>query len=98
MSVKYGEILVGIEERYYICRKGKNMDVTLDKTKNILLTLPKNEVGFLRSLAKKMGWTPRKQKESSIDKSLKEAHCNMIYSVKDMNNKDIVGQILNSDV
>ena len=45
-----------------------------------------------------MGWTTRKQKESSIDKSLKEAHCNMIYSVKDMNNKDIVGQILNSDV
>ena len=77
------------------------MGATLNNTEDILLTIPKNEVGFLRSLAKKMGWTTRKQKESSIDKSLKEAHCNMIYSVysvKDMNNKDIVGQILNSDV
>ncbi len=74
------------------------MDVTLDKTENILLTLPKSEIGFLRSLAKKMGWTARKQKESSIDKSLKEANCHMVYSVKDPENKDIVSQILNSDV
>lgn len=39
-----------------------------------------------------------KQKESSIDKSLKEAHYNIVYSVKDTDNKDIVGQILNNDV
>ena len=74
------------------------MDVTLDKTENILLTLPKSEIGFLRSLAKKMGWGLKKQKESSIDKSLKEAHCHMIYSVENSEDKDIVGQILNSDV
>lgn len=74
------------------------MDIALDKTENILLTLPKSEIGFLRSLAKKMGWTAKKQKESSIDKSLREAHCHMIYSVKSPEDKDIVGQILNSDV
>jgi len=79
-------------------QKTDNMGATLNNTEDILLTIPKNEVGFLRSLAKKMGWTTRKQKERSIDKSLKEAHCNMVYPVKDMNNKDIVGQILNSDV
>lgn len=74
------------------------MNVTLENTEDILLTLPKSEIGFLRSLAKKMGWTAKKQKESSIDKSLKEAHCHMIYSVKNTEDKDIVGQILKSDV
>lgn len=91
-------MLVGIVERYYICRKEITMDLALDKTENVLLTLPKSEVGLLRSLAKKMGWTAKKQKVSSIDKSLKEAHCHMIYSVENSKDKDIVGQILNSDV
>lgn len=56
------------------------------------LTLPHADVGLLKSLSKKMGWSVRVERKSGIEKGLDDIRKGNLYHAK--NSEDLLKQIL----
>ena len=61
-------------------------------TENVQLTLPNTDLGFLRTISKKMGWSLKLQRKSGIDKGLEDVRKGNVYHAK--NSEDLIKQIL----
>lgn len=61
-------------------------------SENVTLSLPYGDLGLLRTLSKKMGWTMRRQRKSGIEKGLDDIRKGNVYHAK--NSEDLVKQIL----
>lgn len=65
---------------------------TSSTQENVYLSLPNSDLGFLRTLSKKMGWTVREERKSGIEKGLDDIRKGNVYHAKD--SADLVKQIL----
>ena len=61
-------------------------------TENVQLTLPNVDMGFLRAISKKMGWTLKRERKSGIEKGLEDIRKGNVYHAK--NSEDLLKQIL----
>ena len=59
---------------------------------NVSLTIPDNDISFLRALAKKMGWTMKRQRKSGIEKGLEDIKKGNVFHAKSP--EDMINQIL----
>ena len=64
-------------------------------SENVTLSLPYGDLGLLRSLSKKMGWTMRCQRKSGIEKGLDDIRKGNVFHAKD--SKDLIKQILEAE-
>ena len=60
--------------------------------KDVHLSLPDADLGFLRTLSKKMGWVIKVKRKSGIEKGLEDIEKGNIYHAK--NSDDLIKQIL----
>ena len=67
------------------------MDTTV-LFENVSLTVPDKDISFLRSLAKKMGWTMKRQRKSGIEKALEDIKKGNVFHAE--NSEDLINQIL----
>jgi len=67
------------------------METTLT-SEDILLTIPNSDVGFLRTISKKMGWTFKRHRKSGIEKGLEDIRKGNVFHAKD--SEDLIKQIL----
>jgi len=65
---------------------------TIATTENVQLTLPNADLGFLRTISKKMGWSLKLQRKSGIDKGLEDVRKGNVYQAK--NSEELIKQIL----
>jgi hypothetical protein len=65
---------------------------TLAISEDVTLSLPNTDIGFLRTLSKKMGWTMKLHRKSGIEKGLEDIRRGNVYRAKD--SQDLVKQIL----
>lgn len=65
---------------------------SLSIQENVQLTLPNADLSFLRTISKKMGWSLKLQRKSSIDKGLEDIRKGNIFHAK--NSEDLLKQIL----
>ena len=61
-------------------------------SESVYITLPNADVGLLRALAKKMGWTMKRQCKSGIEKGLEDIEKGNVFQAK--NSEDLINQIL----
>lgn len=55
------------------------------------LELPSMEVAFLRTLAKKMGWTIKRERKSGIQQALDDVEAGRLYEAKNVD--DLMEQL-----
>ena len=67
------------------------MDTTVN-FENVSLTIPDNDISFLRTLAKKMGWTMKRQRKSGVEKGLEDIKKGNVFHAE--NSEDLINQIL----
>ena len=67
------------------------METTLT-SEDILLTIPNSDMGFLRTISKKMGWTFKRHRKSGIEKGLEDIRNGNVFHAKD--SEDLIKQIL----
>ena len=67
------------------------MDTTISPEK-VFITLPNTDLSLLRALAKKMGWTIKRQRKSGIEKGLEDIKNGNVYHAE--NSDDLINQIL----
>jgi len=65
--------------------------MTTDTIQNISINVPKNDLKFFKTMAKKMGWTIQSKKKSGIDKALEDVKEGRLYKAKDAD--DLINQI-----
>ena len=65
--------------------------MTTDTVQNFSLDVPKSDLKFFKTMAKKMGWTIRPKKKSGIDKALEDVKEGRVYKAKDAD--DLISQI-----
>lgn len=65
---------------------------TIAVSEDVTLSLPNADISFLRSLAKKMGWTLKRHRKSGVEKGLDDIRKGNVYHAK--NSEDLVKQIL----
>jgi len=53
-------------------------------TTTVQLTVPNVDLKILKDLAKKFGWTVKKQKKSSFEKALEDIEAGRVYEAKDV--------------
>ncbi len=68
-----------------------DMETTLT-SEEIILTLPNSDMGFLRTISKKMGWTLKRHRKSGIEKGLEDIRKGNVFHAKD--SEDLIKQIL----
>ena len=51
-------------------------------SESVYITLPNADVGLLRALAKKMGWTMKRQCKSGIEKGLEDIEKGIVFQAK----------------
>lgn len=68
------------------------MQANVATTENVFLSLPNSDLNLLRTLAKKMGWTIKKQRKSGIDKGIEDIATGNVFHAKDSD--DLIQQIL----
>ncbi len=68
-----------------------DMGTTLT-SEEIILTLPNSDMGFLRTISKKMGWTLKRHRKSGIEKGLEDIRKGNVFHAKD--SEDLIKQIL----
>lgn len=61
-------------------------------SENVTLSLPNTDLGFLRALSKKMGWTLKRHRKSGIEKGLDDIRKGNVFHAK--NSEDLIKQIL----
>ena len=59
---------------------------------DVMLSLPNTDISFLRTLAKKMGWTMKIRRKSGIDKGLEDIRKGNVFHAKD--SQDLIKQIM----
>ena len=64
----------------------------LTASEDVTVSLPNADLGFLRTIAKKMGWTMKRQRKSGIEKGLEDIRKGNVYHAE--NADDLVKQIL----
>ena len=67
------------------------MDTTVS-SERVYITLPNADMSLLRALAKKMGWTMKRQRKSGIEKGLEDIKYGNVYHAE--NSEDLINQIL----
>lgn len=67
------------------------MDTAIS-SEQVSITLPNTDIGLLRALAKKMGWTMKRQRKSGIEKGLDDIKNGNVYHAE--NAEDLINQIL----
>ena len=67
------------------------MDTTV-QFENVSLTIPDNDISFLRTLAKKMGWTMKRQRKSGVEKGLEDIKKGNVFHAE--STEDLINQIL----
>ena len=72
--------------------KRKNIKAMQTNTENVQLTLPNVDMGLLRAISKKMGWTLKRERKSGIEKGLEDIRKGNVYKAK--NSEDLLKQIL----
>lgn len=65
---------------------------TVAISEDVMLSLPNSDIRFLRTLAKKMGWTMRRHRKNGIEKGLEDIRKGNVYHAK--NSEDLIKQIL----
>ena len=60
-------------------------------TERIYLEVPRNELSFIRSLSKKMGWTIKKTRKSGIQQALDDVEVGRVYEAKSID--DLMAQL-----
>jgi hypothetical protein len=60
-------------------------------TERIYLEVPRNELPFIRSLSKKMGWTIKKTRKSGIQQALDDVEAGHVYEAKSID--DLMAQL-----
>jgi hypothetical protein len=64
---------------------------TASTSESVTLMLPNEDLSFLRTLSKKMGWTFRRHRKTGIEKGLDDIKKGKVYHAK--NSEDLVKQI-----
>ena len=67
------------------------MDTTVS-SERVYITLPNADISLLRALAKKMGWTMKRQRKSGSEKGLEDIKNGNVYHAE--NSDDLIKQIL----
>lgn len=57
----------------------------------VSLALPDSDLGLLRTLSKKMGWSLKRQRKSGIEKALEDVKAGRVYEAKSV--KDLFEQL-----
>ena len=65
---------------------------TIVTNESVQLTLPNADLGFLRTISKKMGWSLKLQRKSGIEKGLEDLRKGNVFHAKDSD--DLIKQIL----
>lgn len=65
---------------------------TIEYTENVQLTIPTNDISFLRSIAKRMGWVVKRPRKSGIEKGMEDIRKGNVFHAN--NPADLVNQIL----
>ena len=65
---------------------------TVAISEDVMLSLPNTDISFLRTLAKKMGWTMKIHRKSGIEKGLEDIRKGNVFHAE--NSQDLIKQIL----
>ena len=60
-------------------------------TENVSISLPISDLSFLRTLAKKMGWSLKKQKKSKIELAIDEVTAGKVFEASSI--EDLMAQL-----
>ena len=74
----------------YICILNSTIMATVSKER-FYLELPSIEVAFLRTLAKKMGWTIKRERKSGIQQALDDVEAGRVHEAKNVD--DLMEQL-----
>lgn len=76
----------------FVARKNNITMETIEYTENVQLTVPTNDISFLRSIAKRMGWVVKRPRKSGIEKGMEDIRKGNVFHAK--NSEDLIKQIL----
>ena len=74
----------------YFCMLKRTIMATASKER-FYLELPSMEVAFLRTLAKKMGWTIKRERKSGIQQALDDVEAGRVHEAKNVD--DLLEQL-----
>jgi len=60
-------------------------------TQKVSISLPETDLSFLKTIAKKMGWTLKKQRKTGLDKALEDVENGNVYQAEDV--EDLIKQL-----
>ena len=68
------------------------MEVDTIPQKQVYLSIPQSDYGFVRSLSRKMGWTIHRHRKSGLELAMEEIAAGRIFEAKD--GADLINQCL----
>ncbi len=60
---------------------------------SVTLSLPYEDISFLRTISRKMGWKMSRQRKSGLDKALEDVKAGRVYEAKSYD--DLMAQLNN---
>ncbi|MBQ8939208.1 MAG: hypothetical protein IJ047_03190 [Paludibacteraceae bacterium] len=64
---------------------------TTTTTQHVYLTIPSCDLGLIRTLSQKMGWTLRRPRKGGLQKAIEDVRAGRVYEAKNVD--DLLAQL-----